>query len=281
MERSVGIWYNSAKEEVPVVAGRLIQTLEAEGVRPVMGRRLAKLMDRPITGPANFAGCEFLCVLGGDGTILAALDVALRDKVPLLGVNLGRVGYLSEVQPERVELDVRRALNGEGRMDWRMLLEAETSDGQRGFALNDLSFNRSDSSVGILTLEVRAGGAVVDRLAGDGLVIATATGSTAYSLSAGGPVIAPGLDCMVLTPICSHTLNARPVVVAAGESVSVRVMDDRSKARVLLDGFKVITLPADNPSVTVRRASQSVAFLRLTERNFFDLMREKLSEWTH
>ena len=204
-QRRVGIWYNDSKENSLETAYQLVGVLRRQGVKPVMGPMLAQALGETASSQGDFAGCEFLCVLGGDGTLLAAVDAALDLNLPLLGVNLGRVGYLSEVQPENLARDVGRALAGEGWLDRRMLLRATTSDGGSALALNEVAFNRSENSVGILALEVSAGGAMVDRVAGDGLVVATPTGSTAYSLSAGGPLVAPGLNCILLTPICPHT----------------------------------------------------------------------------
>ena len=280
-QRRVGIWYNDSKENSLETAYQLVGVLRRQGVKPVMGPMLAQALGETASSQGDFAGCEFLCVLGGDGTLLAAVDAALDLNLPLLGVNLGRVGYLSEVQPENLARDVGRALAGEGWLDRRMLLRASTSDGGSALALNEVAFNRSENSVGILALEVSAGGAMVDRVAGDGLVVATPTGSTAYSLSAGGPLVAPGLNCILLTPICPHTLRTRPVVVSADQAVQVRLMDQRGGAHVLLDGFKPLPIPPRDPTVTIRRWERTVSFLRLGHLNFFDLMRDKLSEWSH
>jgi len=126
-----------------------------------------------------------------------------------------------------------------------------------------------------------ANGTLVDRISGDGLIIATATGSTAYSLSAGGPVVLPGLDCFVLTPVCPHTLNARPVVVSSDHRITVRMLDDRGGAQAVLDGRKVIPLSEGNPGITISRSERHARFVRLQERNYFGLLRNKLSEWTH
>lgn len=275
----IGIWPNDSKNGTLDAARRLVQLIESAGACPVTDARFASALDMPRLG-GSFEGSRFLCVLGGDGTLLAALEIAVRHGLPLLGVNMGRVGYLTELQPEMMEDGVLRAIRGEGFLDRRMLLEVE-SGGERVLALNDVAFNRSETAVGILPLEFSAGGAKIDRIAGDGLVVASATGSTAYSLSAGGPVVAPGLDCILLTPICSHTLHARPVVVSADLPVTVRVLDDSTRAHVLVDGFKHLALDEDEPVVTIRKAEASVSFLRFEARNFFALMREKLTSWQH
>ena len=277
----VGIWHNDAKKGTLEAAHRLVDVLEHAGAQPVLDERLKGVLNRPDLNVHGFEGCAFLCVLGGDGTLLSALDVALPLNLPILGINMGRVGFLSELQPDQMEQGVLRALSGEGMLDRRMLLEACTGDGQRALALNDVSFNRSDLAVGILPIEYAVSGAVIDRIAGDGLVVATATGSTAYSLSAGGPVVSPRLDCILLTPICSHTLHSRPVAVSAQETVTVRVLEDSERAHVLVDGYKRLILPPDDPVVTIRRAKACATFLRLDEQNFFDVMHKKLSGWAH
>ncbi|MDO4547427.1 MAG: NAD(+)/NADH kinase [Clostridia bacterium] len=278
-KRSVGIWRSTDKHSVLTVGKSLIELLKRLDVTPVVEHSLAcELAVSELSG-RSFKGCEFLCVLGGDGSLLSAVDVALRDELPLLGINLGRVGFLSEIQPEMLEKDLMSVMDGEYYLDHRMLLSARSENGEEKLALNEVSFNRSELSVGILTLEVMADGVTVDRLAGDGLVVASATGSTAYSLSAGGPIIAPGLDCILLTPVCPHTLRARPVVVSADSRVSVRILDDIRRAHVSLDGFKPFNLESD--IVTIERAKKSLSFIRLYKRNFFDLMRGKLSDWTY
>ena len=149
------------------------------------------------------------------------------------------------------------------------------------FALNDIVITRSTPSVRILSLEYEADGALVDRISGDGLIVATATGSTAYSLSSGGPIVLPGLECFVLTPICPHTLNARPVVVSSGHRITVRMRDFRGGAQAVLDGRRIIPLDGGCPEITICRSHRDARFVRLAERDSFGLLRSKLSEWTH
>ena len=122
---------------------------------------------------------------------------------------------------------------------------------------------------------------MVDCISGDGLIVATATGSTAYSLSAGGPGVLPGLERFVLTPICPHALTARPVVVSGDERLNVRMLDDRGGAQAVLDGRRVITLDREHPEITIRRSVRQARFVRLYEKNYYGLLRSKLSEWTH
>lgn len=262
--RTVGIWQNDAKPGVQAVAWRLRAALTAKGMRV-------------LPDCEHLDDCDLMMVLGGDGTFLHAFEAALPRDIPMLGVNLGRVGFLSEIQPEHLEEDVDLLASGRYSVESRMLLEVKTAAGQKAFALNEVAFNRSDSSVGVLSLSVSAGGAVMDRFSGDGLIVATPTGSTAYSMAAGGPIVAPGLNCILLTPICPHTLAARPIVLGDGQIVSVSILGDNRRARVIVDG-RYVMAPDDGP-ITVCRAGRDIRFVRLRPHSFFELLRGKLSDW--
>ena len=243
--QAVALWQNDLKPGVQAVARRLRFALEARGIRV-------------LDDCTRLEDCDLMMVLGGDGTFLHAFEAALRYDIPMLGVNLGRIGFLTEVQPDLVEEDVERLALGQYEIENRMLLEVMTASGQSAYALNEVAFNRSESSVGVLSLSVSLRDGMVDRFSGDGLIVATPTGSTAYSLAAGGPLVAPGLDCMVLTPICPHTLAARPIVVSDRQAVSVSILGDAGRARVVVDGRYIIA--PDGGEVVVRRAERNIRF---------------------
>lgn len=280
--REVGIWYNAQKPGVTQVAQRLVRAFGVHGVKCHMDAQLGRAlgMDEAVS-PCDYAQCELLCVLGGDGTLLSALDAAYGANLPLLGINMGRMGFLSEVQVDALERDIDLLMRGEYRVEHRMLLEASMQGMPSAVALNEVAITRTGFSVGILGIEVEANGVLIDRFSGDGLIVASATGSTAYSLSAAGPIVAPGLDCMVLTPICPHTLHARPVVISPNERITVRLLGKPDSARVELDGRQIMQFGDGVNEVLIRRAEKDIGFVRLHERNFFELLRSKLSEWTH
>ena len=280
--RCVGIHWNSSKRSGIDVAKHLIRMLKERHVDICLNADLAEALGDGDCLVETFDQCGLLIVLGGDGTILSGLDRAIPYDIPILGVNLGRLGFLTQI--ETAELDeavVDRLLAGDFDIDARATLQVDGYDSTKLFALNDIFVTRATPAVRILTLVYRANGALVDSIAGDGLIVATATGSTAYSLSAGGPVVLPGLDCFVLTPVCPHTLNARPVVVSADERITVRILDDRGGAQAVLDGRKLIPLNRDKPEITISRSAHKARFVRLEDRNYFTLLRSKLSEWTH
>ena len=275
----VGILWNPEKAGGLAVAKRLTEALERRGVSVRLDKALAAHLGR--ASARDFSGCDLLAVLGGDGTLLSAMDIAIPLDLPMLGINLGRLGFLSEVEPENLERDLDRLLMGEGTLEERMLLQIEGEDADRMVALNEISIMRRGQSIGILSLELEVDGVVIDRISGDGLIVATATGSTAYSLSAGGPIVSPGLDCFVLTPVCPHTMNARPVVAGADTRIVVRVLGDPSSTHAVLDGRRTLALGARRPGISIVKAEKKARFLRLNQRNYFDLLRRKLSQWTH
>ena len=264
------------------VALRLIGMLKCRGIAVCVNDELADQLNMPDLRVEAFDDCELLFVLGGDGTILSALDRAIPNDLPILGINLGRLGFLTELEIN--DLDdamMDRVLDHDYAIDARMTMRIEGQDELRMFALNDIVITRSTPSVRVLSLEYEADGTLVDRISGDGLIVATATGSTAYSLSSGGPVVLPGLDCFLLTPICPHTLNARPVVVSSVHRITVRMRDDRGGAQAVLDGRRIIPMNDASREITICRSSRQARFIRLVERNNFGLLRSKLSEWTH
>ncbi len=277
--RKVGVLWNSSKPEGLDTARRVLSVLKSKGVSYSVDENLSDTFgEREHMDRISFSDCEMLIVLGGDGTILRALDYAIPGDLPILGVNIGRLGFLCEVERDDVEEDLCRVLDGGYAVDERMTMCIDGFDEQRFFALNEVVIDRSTPEVRILSLEYAANGTTVNHISGDGLIVATATGSTAYSLSAGGPILAPGLDCFVLTPICPHMLNVRPVVLSASDRITVRLTDDRNGARAVLDSRKLVPIQGE---IVIRRSKRNARFIRLHNRNYFDLLRGKLSEWTH
>lgn len=280
--RCIGIHWNSSKPSGLEVARKLIGLLRQKDVEVCLNGSLDAQLNVSGCLVDRFDRCQLLIVLGGDGTILSGLDRAIPYDTPILGVNLGRLGFLTEVETDELnERIIDRLLAGDYAIDARTTMMIEGQDHLRYYALNDIVITRATPSVRILSLEYEANGTLVDCISGDGLIVATATGSTAYSLSAGGPVVLPGLDCFVLTPVCPHTLNARPVVVSADERITVRMLDDRGGAQAVLDGRRVIPMTLERPEITICRSPRQARFVRFHEKNYFGLLRSKLSEWTH
>jgi NAD+ kinase len=220
---------------------------------------------------------DVLLTLGGDGTLLRGARFLAGRELPVFGVNLGRLGFLTACGGDELESALRRFVSGDYEADARMALAAyPTSAGapQAWFGLNDVVIHKGGKAR-VMRLRVEIDGENVASIASDGIIISTPTGSTAYSLSAGGPVVAPGHDSIVVTPISAHALAIRPLVVAPNATVVVYAEDEDADALVTVDGQVGTTLGASD-SLTIRRAPQKVLLVQFREMTFFARMRRKL-----
>jgi NAD+ kinase len=252
------------------LAGRGVRVeIDVEAARWVGGTGLER--------EALAARVDLLVVLGGDGTLLAAAREIGTRRIPILGVNLGSVGFLAEVNPEEQYDVLGRVLQGEMRSVERMRLEVRVErDGAeraRFLALNDAVITRGHSRM--IALETRADGDLVAIYRGDGLIVATPTGSTAYSLSAGGPILLPGLEAFVLTPISPHTLSQRPLVLPQTSRIEIRALARAGLGQLTVDGQVGLALD-EGDWVLVRRADEPAVFVASPVLSRFDILRAKL-----
>lgn len=224
-------------------------------------------------------GLDALMTLGGDGTLLRGARFLAGARVPILGVNLGRLGFLTSCSGDEMEEALRQLARGEYRVESRMALEArayDLDDSIRGrwFGLNDVVLHKGGFAR-VVRLQVFASGEEVGAYAADGIVISTPTGSTAYSLSAGGPIIEPSLESIVLTPVSPHTLALRPLVLPATTDIAVYVEDGPKELLVTVDG-QVGTTFVIGDTLHVRRADRPVLIVRFPGTTYFGRLRRKL-----
>ena len=225
-------------------------------------------------GSVEVQDCDALISLGGDGTLLQAAQLAVAFGKPLLGVNLGRLGFLTETSLDELDLSLLR--ENAFREEKRMLLQVEGKEGT-SLALNDLVVNRGNYSRSI-DLDVWVGQEPLGRYIADGFIVSTPTGSTGYSLSAGGPVVSPALDCMVLTPVCPHAMQNRPILVPPHEQVRIALHEQRDyHAAVSCDGRSLRELRAGE-TLAVTGSEKKLSFIRFRESEFFRLVRAKLNQ---
>lgn len=222
------------------------------------------------------AGADLLVVLGGDGTILKAARTVMRSPVPILGVNLGHKGFMAEVEPHETQL-ILKAAAGEFTPMRRMMLDVELlREGKVIFsdsALNDAVVSREARAVNV---QAYGDGSLITAYSGDGLIISTPTGSTAYSLSAGGPLVEPGAENILLTPICAHLMNARPFVLAPERLVTVRCDGNNEKPLCLLvDGGSSISM-TDGDELRIKKSAACAIMAHVSHRSFYDIAFDKL-----
>ena len=222
---------------------------------------------------------DLVIAIGGDGTMLYASRLARESGTPVLGINRGRLGFLADVTPEEMLTSVDHVLQGNYSTDSRLLLEARmlrsNGDQEVGYALNDIVLQRRETGR-MVDFETRIAGQYVNTHSGDGLVIATPTGSTAYALSCGGPIIEPQLDAVVVVPICPHTLTDRPIVISASQSVEVSLLQrDDTKAEITVDGYSMGDFrPGDKLQISA--ANNRVTLVHPPGYDFYGILRSKL-----
>ena len=228
---------------------------------------------------------ELLLVLGGDGSIMRAAHRAAALKVPILGINLGRIGYLAEINLDELEPMLERFFKGQYRIERRMMLDVsvispDSKTEKRAIALNDAVLSHGQISR-LLRTEILCNDESLGHYYSDGFVVSTPTGSTAYSLAAGGPVMAPSLNGICLTPLCPHSLTSRPILVPDTSDIVIRYLcSGDADAYLTADGIEVASLdPGD--SVLIRRSKSTADFIRIDreeKKSFYDILREKMSE---
>ena len=236
-------------------------------------------VDCPVPGEI-----DLIIVFGGDGTMLRALDSYVSCNIPMLGVNLGRMGFLLETQPHEIADALDRIKAGKYEIERRMMLRVEGECSGKtvcAHATNEVSISRGLSQR-MIALDAYVGDMLVDHYIADGLVLSSPTGSTAYSLSAGGPIIAPDVQCFLLNPICPHTLTARPIVLSAKERVRLKIQmkEMREGIQLSVDGQAVCEM-RNLEEVSIIRSPHDALLIRFGKhKNYFSLLKDKLSQWS-
>lgn len=270
------------KPDTVSIISQLTAEMAEAGLQPIAEPWLFSVMD-PVCPHLQYgedpSGCDAVLAIGGDGTFLRANALALRYDLPLLGINLGTVGFLSEVEWDQIGPACRALAAGRFTVEARMLLEAKVGE-ETFYALNDIVLNRGGYAR-LIGMNVSMADEHLDPYVGDGLIISTPTGSTGYSLSAGGPIVHPGLECIIMTPICCHSLQHRPVVTASSQIITIE-LDERynNTAQVDVDGRQAVFLKAGQ-QLHITRAAKNARFIHIDPHDFFSTIRIKLAEWSH
>lgn len=272
----VGIVVKAHSPGIEHILDGLLARLEGRGIVCVLEDAAAERLDRRGGIPRDTVPgqSDLVVVLGGDGTLLSIAHIAARLGIPVMGVNLGHLGFLTEVPLAEMGLTLDELLAGnDSLIGPRMLLEA-ARDGERWLCLNDIVINKG-ALARMLHISIRIDDLEIAGVRSDGMIISTPTGSTAYSLSAGGPILHPQLPAILLTPICPHTLTFRPMVIPAQARISLQVLASE-EAFLTIDGQRGTSLSGSD-TVEVARASCELKLIRSPKRNYFDLLKEKLS----
>lgn len=279
--QSIALMPHTEKPEAMNACAELIPLLEERGIRLWLERRTAERLGLPqlIGQPGELAGVGAAIVLGGDGALLRAARMVAEWQIPILGVNLGQLGFLTEVELSELQPAIAQILRHEFTTDVRMMLDARVVREGREVAaytaLNDAVITRG-TFARIIHLETYVHDQYIATYTADGLIMATPTGSTAYSLSAGGPIVHPGVDSLILTPICPHTLAARPLIVRPEEPVHILVRSTHDEVMLTIDGQLGFELE-DRDEIWCRSSLHRTHLIRLKGRGFYTVLRTRLS----
>lgn len=273
---AIGIHTNLFKDNDLTVTTAVIDLLSSAKIDFIISDELKQYFPKYDSYPTKkFDGLDILITVGGDGTILAIAEQCMDCGVPILGVNKGTLGFMAEIELGSLRRILEILKEGKYKIDRRSLICVEYGD-EVYFALNEAIVHRSDTKM--ITVDVKIEDQLVDKYACDGFIVCTPTGSTAYSLSAGGPIMSPSANAMCLTPINSHSLHTRPVVIGGGESVEISVCRAYEDATLIVDGFEKTKL-AMNKTIKFHKSDKTLNFVRLTDSNFYDKLLSKLNIW--
>lgn len=281
--KRIGVFPLFEKPEAVKVAVKLIALLQKAGFGVVMEKVSADRLGVAGVGfldQGDFAGLDYGVVLGGDGALLSLARRLYPREIPIFGINLGHLGFLTEVEDKELELAVQQLQAGEFTVEDRLMVNAEVirKDARRAslVGLNDIVLTKGIFAR-MVRLEVLIDGFFTGLLAADGLIVATPTGSTAYSLSAGGPIVAPQLSALVLTPICAHSLFNRPLVVGSNAVIEINFVVPPLEVLLTADGQESLALEAED-RIKISAAPHKTKFIRFKEKSFYHILREKVKE---
>lgn len=278
--QKVAILGRHADSRVAEPMALLVKHLTKAGVEVLAGNEM--LLDLPVTRleeTSLAAAADLIIAIGGDGTMLYAGSLARDEGIPLLGINRGRLGFLADVTPDEMISSVDQVLAGNYTMESRLLLDArlQTATGTviTATGFNDVVLQRHGTGR-MVDFEASIAGQFVNTHSGDGLIVATPTGSTAYALSCGGPIIEPELDAVVVVPICPHTLTDRPIVIAASQAIEIRLLERAdTQAEVAVDGHAIGAIRPDD-TLTINPSNSRIRLIHPPGYDFYEILRSKL-----
>lgn len=281
-----GIVGNLSKETLGEAVMRLLGTGEKRFIEFLIDEDIAKsinkgagkrVIQKKYTAPQEkvVSDCDMVIAFGGDGTILSTARLVGRAAVPILGINLGKLGFLAELSIDEVESFVDDILNNQHVIEDRVVLRVTAEEQEmQMFGVNDVVVDKSVSSR-VIDMETYVNNDYLVTYTGDGIIVATPTGSTGYSLASGGPIVVPASDVLTISPISPHTLTARPVIVPDSSVIRISIESDVQSVRVTVDGQqeKILTPPV---SLFIQKADYTVKLVKRKDKSYYDVLRSKL-----
>lgn len=279
--RTIGIFPNSSKQNVDAVLNNIIETLKDEEIKILIPEKSAQELgynEYSASREEIIRQIDLAITIGGDGTLLSTARKIAEAGIPICGINMGRLGFLAEVEVSELSTKLAKILRGDYEVEDRLMLDAvikrDNTTKEISAALNDVVITKGGFSR-MLRLKLFIDGIFTANYQADGLIIATSTGSTGYSLSAGGPIINPNLKVVLITPICPHTLNARSLIISSEEEVRINTVETQTDIVLTIDGQIVHELvPGDE--VIIKRTPYAAKFIKFEDKSYYETLRTKL-----
>lgn len=270
----IALFPNLLKKESILHANEIAKSLKNKGIHVVADDEKAKQIQVDPLSSVDPQKINFLITMGGDGTILKISNRFCHLDAPILGINLGHLGYMADVPVLDIEKSLQDLLDGHFSIDKRLVLEGSTGNQTNLRAVNDIVIHRSMNHK-LIELLIEVDGTYVNTFTADGIIIATPNGSTAYSLAAGGPIISPTVDAIVITPICPHTISNRPIVLSSDVPIEIRYISDYDPVEVWADGLESCQL-GSKESIKIKKSKQTFKLVNLHRHEYFSTLRTKL-----
>lgn len=267
---------NEQKDPGYALANQVVAMIGDRANLFVDGQRGADVKGAKAVVYSEWPKIDAMLVLGGDGTLLSVAKMASEQNIPVIGINLGRLGFLAGIEKNRIQEGLNRLLTGDYIIEERMMLCAKLQNGKETTALNDIVVTRANSALKILDLDIYIDDEYVDDFKADGIIIATPTGSTAYSLSAGGPIVDPSLDSIIITPICPHKMYSRAIIVPPQKTVTVKCRASLDNEAVVAADSEILGTLSGSETVVVKIAPKKFRLIRFKGYQFFGVLHNKL-----
>ncbi len=281
--KNIGIITNIDKDPSLLQTKELTLWAEEKGCKVLLSSSLVEKIGVGIPMASTddiYEKADFLVVLGGDGTILRVARKACKCKKPILGINFGTLGYLADVEKDDAKVAIEKVLAGDFKIEKRMMLEAHIERGcvshDTQLALNEVCVSNTNFSR-MISLSVEVNGEYINTFRADGVIVSTPTGSTAYNLSAGGPILNTNTELMTITHICPHALYARPIVVSGNDEVRIKVIGDYSNTQATFDGQNGDMIKSGD-TIVIKKSKYYTDIIKTTNMSFFDILRRKMVE---
>jgi len=278
---SVGLMVNYKKEKTQETACRIIDWLNTKKLKVcIEGNKGKEIGREELNCPTEkfLKNVDLIISLGGDGTLLRAARLVAIEDIPIFGVNLGGLGFLTQIGIDDLEKSLEKLYRGRYFLDERMMLSCtvkrKDKEIKKLIALNDVVIGKG-AFARIICLATYVNNNYVITYSADGLVVSTSTGSTAYSLSAGGPIVNPNINSIILTPICPHTLSARPLIISENDQVQIKLESSEEEVMATIDGQEGFALEP-NDEVMVKKSDHKAQLITFKDKSFYAILREKL-----